>query len=49
MGALAAEGFSRRSLSLPESRRDPGLEAALRRLGELVRRDAAKKREGGES
>jgi hypothetical protein len=36
-------------LVLPESRRDSGLEAALRRLGELVRRDAAKRREGGES
>jgi hypothetical protein len=36
-------------LALPESRRDSGLEAALRRLGELVLRDAAKRREGGES
>jgi hypothetical protein len=36
-------------LPLPESRRDSGLEAALRRLGELVLRDAAEKREGGES
>ena len=43
------KGHSRTSLVLPESRRDSGLEAALRRLGELVLRDAAKRREGGES
>ena len=43
---------SRTSLAFPESRRDSGLsplEAALRRLGEHVRRDAAKRRESGES
>lgn len=39
LGELAKE-HSRTSLPLPESRRDPGLEAALRRLGELVLRDA---------
>ncbi len=48
LGELA-KGHSRTSLPLPESRRDSGLEAALTRLGELVRRDAAKRREGGES
>ena len=48
LGELAKR-HSRTSLPLPESRRDSGLEAALRRLGELVLRDAAKRREGGES
>jgi hypothetical protein len=48
LGELKKE-HSRTSLPLPESCRDSGLEAALRRLGELVRRDAAKRREGGES
>ena len=43
------KGHSRTTLPLPESRRDSGLEAALRRLGELVHRDAAKRREGGQS
>jgi hypothetical protein len=38
-----------RSLALPESRQDSGLEAALRKLGELVLRDAAKRRKSGES
>src|SRR5215203_2957776 len=40
---------SRTSFFLPEPRRGSGLEAALRRLGELVLRDAAKRREGGVS
>jgi hypothetical protein len=46
------KGHSRTNLVLPESRQDSGLsplETALRRLGEAIRRDAAKKREGGES
>jgi hypothetical protein len=39
-----AKGHSRTSLPLPESRRNSGLEAALRRLGEAVR-DAERRRE----
>jgi len=45
MGDLA-KGLPGRGLALPEPRRGSGLEAALRRLGELVLRDAAKRREG---
>lgn len=48
LGELA-KGHSRTSLPLPESCRDSGLEAALRRLGELVHRDATERCEGGES
>ena len=45
LGKLAKE-HSRTSLSLPEPRQDSGLEAALRRLGELVvHRDAERRRE----
>jgi len=48
LGELKKE-HSRTSLVLPESRQDSGMEAALRRLGEHIRRDAAKRHEGGES
>ena len=39
------KGHSRTSSVFPESRRDSGVEAALRRLGELVLRDATRRRE----
>ena len=39
------EGLPRASSAVPEARRDSGVEAALRRLGELVLSDGAKRRE----
>ena len=43
LGELAKE-HSRTRLPLPESRRDSGLEVALRKLGEAIR-DAERRRE----
>ena len=44
LGELAKE-HSRTSSAFPDSRQDSGVEAALRRLGELVLRDATRRRE----